>query len=59
MTCRNCVWFLENEDIGSCVRFPPQIVVLEPGVTMSLFPEVLSDMTCGEFLKKPTEDELM
>lgn len=59
-TCRKCKYFsqretaIKNENVpvkGSCLRYPPQIVMDSKGAFRSQWPKISSETrACGEFV---------
>jgi hypothetical protein len=57
-SCPNCRYYdppYEGENLGTCCRFPPQVVFLAAppgsfhGKTVTLFPQVEEEDWCGEW----------
>lgn len=54
VSCSNCFFFVpdpDNNEVGSCHRAPPSVVIDEEG-PLSIFPMVYSDAFCGEFFRQ-------
>lgn len=54
VSCSNCFFFVpdpDNNEAGTCHRFPPTVVVDDES-PLSIFPMIYSDAFCGEFYRK-------
>jgi hypothetical protein len=50
--CKSCHFFLPSDDVqGLCRRFPPTAGATTAG-TFAIFPPMLNEGWCGEYIKK-------
>lgn len=52
-TCRNCKYYnANNADRGTCTRYPPRAFLAGQNKTISLWPVVRTDQSCGEWKQR-------
>ena len=57
-TCKSCKFFLSTQETqGLCRRYPPIPLLHIQGSITSVFPALLNDGWCGEYIPNDGEQE--
>lgn len=60
MKCADCKWWKAQDVNGFCLRYPPQLILIETEVAKyinSEYPETGGLDYCGEFSEKETTEK--